>query len=108
VSARTFAFGHDSAFANVHSCLFTDAMSDLDRLAMYEAAVQQVYTLCQHDGVIINGSPEVRAATALVRARIFWYAHVHEGITTGLRGGRLLMFVASLSISNTPCITLIS
>ena len=71
-------------------------MSDLDRLAMYEAAVQQVYTLCQHDGIIINGSPEVRAATALVRARIFWYAHVHEGITTGLRGGRLLMFVASL------------
>jgi len=76
-------------------------MSDLDRLAMYEAAVQQVYTLCQHDGIIINGSPEVRAATALVRARIFWYAHVHEGITTGLRGGRLLMFVASLYILQT-------
>ncbi len=82
-------------------------MSDLDRLAMYEAAVQQVYTLCQHDGVIINGSPEVRAATALVRARIFWYAHVHEGITTGLRGGRLLMFVA-LSISMPNTIPLIS
>jgi hypothetical protein len=79
-------------------------MSDLDRLAMYEAAVQQVYTLCQHDGVIISGSPEVRAATALVRARIFWYAHVHEGITTGLRGGRLLMFVASLYIYTKPSV----
>jgi hypothetical protein len=75
-------------------------MSDLDRLAMYEAAVQQVYTLCQHDGIVINGSPEVRAATALVRARIFWYAHVHEGLTTGLRGGRLLMFVAFLPLSS--------
>ena len=104
-----FAFGHDSVFANVHSCSRTDAMSDLDRLAMYEAAVQQVYTLCQHDGILVNGSPEVRAATALVRARIFWYAHVHEGITTGLRGGRLLMFVAPLYIRHSVrCIPLIS
>lgn len=64
---------------------------------MYEAAVQQVYTLCQHDGVATGASSEVRAANALVRARIFWYAYVHEGLTTGLRGGRLLMFVISAS-----------
>ncbi|PVF98575.1 hypothetical protein CPB86DRAFT_814609 [Serendipita vermifera] len=63
----------------------------MDRLAIYEAAVQQVYTLCQHDGVTTGLSAETRAANALVRARIFWYAHVHEGLTTGLRGGRLLM-----------------
>jgi hypothetical protein len=65
----------------------------MDRLAIYEAAVQQVYTLCQHDGVTTGLSVETRAANALVRARIFWYAHVHEGLTTGLRGGRLLMYV---------------
>jgi hypothetical protein len=65
----------------------------LDRLAMYEAAVQQVYTLCQHDGVATGVTSEIRASNALVRARIFWYAYVHEGLTTGLRGGRLLMFV---------------
>lgn len=63
----------------------------MDRLAMYEAAVQQVYTLCQHDGVATGLSADTRAANALVRMRIFWYAHVHEGLTTGLRGGRLLM-----------------
>jgi hypothetical protein len=60
---------------------------------MYEAAIQQVYTLCQHDGVTTGLSQEARAANAMVRARIFWYAHVHEGLTTGLRGGRLLMYV---------------
>jgi hypothetical protein len=62
---------------------------------MYEAAIQQVYTLCQHDGVTTGLSPETRAANAMVRARIFWYAHVHEGLTTGLRGGRLLLYVQS-------------
>jgi len=65
----------------------------VDRLAMYEAAIQQVYTLCQHDGVTTGLSQETRAANAMVRARIFWYAHVHEGLTTGLRGGRLLLYV---------------
>jgi len=73
---------------------FSDVLDNpIERLAMYEAAVQQVYTLCQHDGVITGLSPEARAANAMVRARIFWYAHVHEGLTTGLRGGRLLMWV---------------
>lgn len=28
----------------------------------------------------------------LIRARIFWYAHAHEGITTGLNGGRLVLY----------------
>lgn len=67
------------------------AMAEINRLAMYEAAIQQVYTLCQHDGIVTNGSPDIRAATTLMRARIFWYAYVHEGLTTGLRGGRLLL-----------------
>ncbi|CCA70017.1 hypothetical protein PIIN_03957 [Serendipita indica DSM 11827] len=63
----------------------------MDRLSMYEGAVQQVYTLCQHEGVATGLTAEARAANSLVRARIFWYAHVHEGLTTGLRGGRLIM-----------------
>ncbi|KAG8808002.1 hypothetical protein FRC17_004179 [Serendipita sp. 399] len=72
--------------------LTEDVLSNpMDRLSMYECAIQQVYTLCQHDGVLAGATSESRAANALVRARIFWYAHVHEGLTTGLRGGRLLM-----------------
>lgn len=70
---------------------------------MYEAAVQQVYTLCQHDGVATGLSAEIRASNTLVRARIFWYAYVHEGLTTGLRGGRLLMFVVPLQSLDYQC-----
>ena len=29
----------------------------------------------------------------MVVARIFWYAYVHEGITSGLRGGKLILYV---------------
>lgn len=52
---------------------------------MYEAAINQVYTLCSLPSP--NGRGE--EVDIMVRARIYWYAFVHEGITTGLRGGRL-------------------
>ncbi|CAE7208969.1 unnamed protein product [Rhizoctonia solani] len=56
--------------------------------AMYEATVSQVYTLCSLGSLVKSGQGEF--VDALVRARIFWYGHVHEGITSGLRGGRLI------------------
>ncbi|KAG8749414.1 hypothetical protein FRC14_001390, partial [Serendipita sp. 396] len=81
--------------------LTEDVLSNpMNRLAMYECAIQQVYTLCQHDGVLAGVTSENRVANALVRARIFWYAHVHEGLTTGLRGGRLLMDDDDLRLFN--------
>ncbi|ORY32498.1 hypothetical protein BCR39DRAFT_522503 [Naematelia encephala] len=73
----------------------------VERLAMYEAAVSQVYTLCSflatgYDGApsatsAVNGGSDEASDSGLlqVRVRIYWYAFVHEGITSGLKGGRL-------------------
>ncbi|ESK92891.1 proteophosphoglycan 5 [Moniliophthora roreri MCA 2997] len=54
----------------------------LDRLAIHDASLSQVVALCSMD------SSDDQAA---VRARLFWYAYVQEGITTAIRGGRLLL-----------------
>ena len=59
--------------------------------ATYEATLSQVYSLCN-----IENPPSVNSGLGLycdvlTCARIFWYAYVHEGITTGLDGGRLLL-----------------
>lgn len=60
--------------------------------AMYEATINQVYTLCSLASVSSVNSGQGEFVDAAVRARIFWYAHIHEGVTTGLRGGRLLLY----------------
>lgn len=67
---------------------------------MYEAAINQVYTLCSLASVTSVNSGRGEYVDAAVRARIFWYAHVHEGITTGLRGGRLLLYVHRIFTSS--------
>lgn len=59
---------------------------------MYESAINQVYTLCSIASVSSVNSGRGEFVDAAVRARIFWYAYAHEGITTGLRGGRLLLY----------------
>jgi hypothetical protein len=58
--------------------------SQVERLAMYEAAVSQVYTLCSFDGLGYDGMPSgssgVNGGTdgtgpsnfQLVRVRIYW------------------------------------
>ncbi|KAF8509550.1 hypothetical protein JB92DRAFT_3083744 [Gautieria morchelliformis] len=56
---------------------------------MYETAINQVYTLCSLASPRSVNSGQGEQVDALVRARIYWYAFVHEGITTGIRGGRL-------------------
>ncbi|THH06755.1 hypothetical protein EW145_g3862, partial [Phellinidium pouzarii] len=71
--------------------LTEDVQTPMERLAMYEAAINQVYTLCSLASVTSINSGQGEYVDAAVRARIFWYAHVHEGVTTGLRGGRLLL-----------------
>lgn len=62
--------------------------SSIERHTTYEATLSQIHALCQLSASSVN-SGQGSLCDALVRARIFWYAYVHEGITTGLRGGRL-------------------
>ncbi|KAK8864304.1 hypothetical protein IAR55_001551 [Kwoniella newhampshirensis] len=71
----------------------------VERLAMYEGAISQVFTLCSSGGMGYDGQPSAAGALnggqdesqdlLVVRVRVYWYAFVHEGITTGLKGGRL-------------------
>lgn len=65
----------------------------MERLAMYECAVAQVFSMCSlsamnYDGYLGNaGGPN----SEMIRIRLYWYSFVHEGITTGLKGGRLVL-----------------
>jgi hypothetical protein len=58
---------------------------------MYEATLSQVYTLCSPTNHSVLHSGQGSYCDALVRARVFWYAYVHEGVRTALRGGRLYL-----------------
>jgi hypothetical protein len=65
--------------------------SPLERLAIHEATLSQARLLCS-----LNDAPSVNSGLGpycdvLVRARIFFSAHILEGITTALDGGRLVM-----------------
>ncbi|KII88691.1 hypothetical protein PLICRDRAFT_162020, partial [Plicaturopsis crispa FD-325 SS-3] len=71
--------------------LTDEVQPPLGRLTMYETTLSQVYSLCSLASPSSAHSGQGPHGDALVRARIFWYAHVHEGITTGLRGGRLIL-----------------
>ncbi|KAG6832693.1 hypothetical protein H0H92_012265 [Tricholoma furcatifolium] len=68
----------------------------LERLAMYEASLSQAQALCTLSGslapptVPITPFPDTTDDSVL-RARIFWYAHMQEGFSTGMRGGRLVL-----------------
>ncbi|KAG8994552.1 hypothetical protein FRB94_009799 [Tulasnella sp. JGI-2019a] len=90
--------------------LTKDMMSDADRKTMHHTALLQAYRLAIQDGSSsVNPIPEdIDAATK--RARLFWYAHVSEAITIGLRGedgslpltfdeARVASFKTSLSTS---------
>ncbi|KAF8516906.1 hypothetical protein BU17DRAFT_20348, partial [Hysterangium stoloniferum] len=69
--------------------LTEEVAGPLERLTLYETAINQVYTLCSLASPRSVNSGQGEQVDALVRARIYWYAFVHEGITTGIRGGRL-------------------
>ncbi|KAH7104806.1 hypothetical protein BKA62DRAFT_480116 [Auriculariales sp. MPI-PUGE-AT-0066] len=63
--------------------LTEDHLDLLERQTMYENAVFQVYRLFRQG--------DQNSISFVARARLFWYCHVHEGITSGLRGERLIM-----------------
>ena len=58
---------------------------------MYESTLSQIYALCSLEKPSSVRSGQGPYADALVRARIFWYAHVNEATTNALRGGRLVL-----------------
>lgn len=64
----------------------------MERLAMYEAATAQVFSLCSLSAIGYDGESATLGPDAeLLRVRLYWYSFVHEGITTGLKGGRLVL-----------------
>ncbi|TFK42735.1 hypothetical protein BDQ12DRAFT_623993 [Crucibulum laeve] len=70
----------------------------LERLAIHEAALSQVQSLCATASSSIGSSSAFPNTVddALARARIFWYAHTQEGISTGTRGGRFVLDIEDL------------
>ncbi|EIN07736.1 hypothetical protein PUNSTDRAFT_126687 [Punctularia strigosozonata HHB-11173 SS5] len=71
--------------------LTAEVQPPMERLSMYEATLSQIYTLCSLAPISSVSSGQGDQIDALVRARIFWYAHIHEGVTSGLRGGRVTL-----------------
>ncbi|KZT11413.1 uncharacterized protein LAESUDRAFT_269015 [Laetiporus sulphureus 93-53] len=71
--------------------LTREVQTPLERLTMYEATISQVYSICSLASACSVNSGQGEYVDALVRARIFWYAHVFDGVTSGLRGGRILL-----------------
>ncbi|KAJ7184264.1 hypothetical protein C8R46DRAFT_455587 [Mycena filopes] len=68
------------------------SISAHDRRYMYEATLSQVAT-CTYSGgpsTSLQSFPHASDDT-VIRARILWYSHMHEGLTTGMRGGRFVL-----------------
>ena len=93
---------HPVLTANV---LRLDGQLPLEILTIYEASLSQISALASLTALapsvsLHDNSPGMHAYTsdALVKARIFWYAYINEGITTALRGGRLMLYVSLFSI----------
>jgi hypothetical protein len=70
--------------------------SSLQRLkdtfqALLQAAHSQVYTLCSLERTAPISLNKDHLLDALIRARTFWYAYIEEGVTSGLKGGRMVL-----------------
>ncbi|KLO05903.1 hypothetical protein SCHPADRAFT_910706 [Schizopora paradoxa] len=78
--------------------LSEDVQTPMERLVLYESTINQVYTLCSLANTSTVASGQGEFVDAAIRARIFWYAHIHEGLTTGLRGGRLILSDMDLAV----------
>lgn len=63
----------------------------LERNAIREATLSQALALCISGYNPPEPTPFPEHNDALIRARIFWYAHTQEGLFTGLKGGRFVL-----------------
>ncbi|EIW60500.1 uncharacterized protein TRAVEDRAFT_165341 [Trametes versicolor FP-101664 SS1] len=75
--------------------LTDEVQNPMERLAMYDSAMSQVYALSTLTTSADIGCGEY--VDALVRARVFWYAFVVDGITSGLGGGRISLTTENLT-----------
>ncbi|KIO27129.1 hypothetical protein M407DRAFT_233617 [Tulasnella calospora MUT 4182] len=69
--------------------LTEEVQSDADRATMYQSTVLQVYSLSTMSDSLQRNETGGQV-DQMVRARIFWYGHVHEGLTNGLKGKKLI------------------
>lgn len=74
----------------------------MERLGLYECAISQLVSLSSHGTVGYERNlafdpvgPRAQSSghDLMSQIRLFWYGFIHEGIKTGLKGGRLLMYV---------------
>lgn len=69
--------------------LTEEVQTDADRATMYQSTVLQVYSLSTMSDALQTNETGGQV-DQMVRARIFWYGHVHEGLTNGLKGKKLI------------------
>lgn len=63
---------------------------------MYDTALSHVYHLSsQENGANGHGA---HPDDLMAKAKVFWYAHVHEGTTNALKGGRLVLGTEDLAL----------
>ncbi|KAG8903673.1 hypothetical protein FRB99_002864 [Tulasnella sp. 403] len=84
--------------------LTEEVQSDADRAAMYQSTVLQVYSL-SNMGEALSVNEVGGKVDQMVRARIFWYGHVHEGLTNGLKGRKLIFDQDDVDAFRTPLST---
>src|ERR1700683_4062178 len=58
---------------------------------MFESVLSQVHALCRFGTNNLTQACQDRYSESLSRARVFWYAYIHESTTNALKGGRLVM-----------------
>lgn len=84
---RSSCMGFSLLIAMIDAC-------PLDRGAIHEATMLHVNALALN-----SPAPSFPHSPAtddvLMRSRLFWYAHLQEGIYTAIRGGRLVLYVIS-------------
>ncbi|KZP23621.1 hypothetical protein FIBSPDRAFT_889455 [Athelia psychrophila] len=77
--------------------LTVHVQTPLQRVSMYESTMSQVYALCSLDydddasSSAKMTSEQGMFGDAMMRARIFLYAHVNEGTINGLKGTRMVL-----------------
>lgn len=71
--------------------LTQNVQTELQRVTMYQTTMSQIYALCSLEEPSTVNSGQGPFGDAMIRARIFLYAHVHEGTTNGLRGTRVVL-----------------
>ncbi|KAH8107020.1 hypothetical protein BXZ70DRAFT_885550 [Cristinia sonorae] len=83
--------------------LFLPLTQEILSPVMHESTLSQIHALCTVAPVSGYGTQD-EYLEALLRGRVFWYGHVLDGVTNGLRGGRLFFDDEDLAFfeSNLP------